>query len=102
MEIRLEPNLRSCIETVAKMEYERVLGLLLKKGQVERQLEQKFELLKAFLESADFGKLRSLSEGFLLNGRRVEFILKSTGIMGSYKIEMSQLKNDTGQNDTSF
>jgi hypothetical protein len=61
----------------AKREYETVLSLLLRGKQEDGQLEEKLELLRLFLESADFDRLRSLSEEPLLNGKRVEFILKS-------------------------
>ena len=91
MEIKLEPSLSSCIETVAKKEYKRVLSILLKGDQEEGQMEEKLELLKLFLESADFNHLRSLSEKFLLNGRRVEFMVKSTNNPPKYEIEINQV-----------
>jgi hypothetical protein len=90
MEIRLEPSLSSCIETVAKAEYERVLSLLLKGKQEDHQLEEELELLRVFLESADFSRLRGLSEKFLLDGRRVEFILRSTKAEPQYEIEVKE------------
>jgi len=90
MEIRLEPSLSNCIETVAKREYERVLSILLKEDQEDRQLEEELELLRLFLESADFSQLRSLSEDLLLDGRRVEFILKSTDSPPGYEVGIDQ------------
>ncbi len=86
IEIKLEPGLSSCIETVAQREYERVLGMLLKGDREDRQLEEELELLRLFLESADFGQLRSLSEGLLLDGRRVEFTLRSTDSLPGYEV----------------
>ena len=77
MELRLEPNISSCIETVAKKEYERVLSILLKGEKDNRRLEEKLELLRIFLESADFRDLRGRSEKIMSKGRRVEFILRS-------------------------
>jgi hypothetical protein len=88
MEIRLEPTLAGCIETVAKKEYERVLGLLLKALDEDPDLAEELELLRLFLESADFGELRSRSDVFLLAGRRVEFKLRPTGGAPGYEIEM--------------
>jgi hypothetical protein len=88
VEIRLEPSLAGCIETVAKREYERVLSILLKEDREDGQLEKELELLRVFLESADFGRLRSLSEDILLDGRRVEFILRSTDTPPGYEIEV--------------
>jgi hypothetical protein len=90
MEIKLEPSLSNCIETVAKREYERVLSILLKEDQEDRQLEEELELLRLFLESADFSQLRSLSEDLLLDGRRVEFILKSTDSPPGYEVGIDQ------------
>jgi hypothetical protein len=77
MEIKLEPSLDHCIETVAKNEYERVLAILLK-GCEDRQLEDQLELLRLFLESADFGSLRSRCEDLLIAGKRVTVTLRST------------------------
>ena len=53
------------------------------------QLEEKLELLRLFLESADFKHLRSLSEEPLLNGKRVEFTLKSTNSVPEYEIDIN-------------
>jgi hypothetical protein len=47
MEIRLEPDLSHCIETVAKREYERVLSLLLKGCNEDKPLEDELELKSA-------------------------------------------------------
>ncbi len=91
-EIKLEPSLSSCIETVAKREYERVLGILLKGDREDRQLEEELELLRLFLESADFGRLRSLSENLLLDGRRIEFILRSTDSLSGYEVGIKDYK----------
>ena len=88
MEIRLEPTPSSCIETVAKKEYERVLSLLLKAREEDPELAEELELLRLFLESADFGELRSRSDEFLLIGRKVEFKLRSAGGAPGYEIEM--------------
>ena len=91
IEIKLEPTLSSCIETVAKRDYERVLSILLKGEQEGTQLEEELELLRLFLESADFGQLRSLSEEVLLSGKRVEFRLRSTGGVPEYEVEINRV-----------
>ena len=90
MEIKLEPTVDSCIETVAKKEYERILRILLKGNQDDEHLEEELELLKLFLESADFGQLRSFSDKFLLKGERVEFTLKPTNNPPQYEVEINQ------------
>ncbi len=44
-------------------------------GGGDRGLEEKIELLKAFLESANFGRLRSQSEAYLVIGKKVKFVI---------------------------
>lgn len=90
MEIKLEPSLSHCIETVAKSEYERVLSLLLKGKEEDDQLVAELELLRIFLESADFGRLRSRCEEFLLAGKRVLVRLTSISVPPKYEVEIIQ------------
>ena len=48
---------------------------LLKKGE-EKELEERLEVLRLFLKSVDFKGLRGEYERYLLEGRRVKFILR--------------------------
>ena len=73
--IELKPDLSSCIETLSKKEYERTLNLLLKEKSVDERLGEKLELLRLFLESADFGHLRSQYEGYLAERKEVTFLI---------------------------
>lgn len=73
--IELKPSLSSCIETLSKEEYERTLNLLLKRGVVDGELGERLEVLRLFLESTDFGHLRSQYEGLLTEGKRVTFLI---------------------------
>ncbi len=50
------------------------MSKLLKKSE-ELELVEKLELLRLFLESADFNKLRSEFEKHLVAGKKVKFIL---------------------------
>jgi hypothetical protein len=84
--IELKPNLSSCIETLSKQEYERVLNLLLKKGPVDEGLGEKLEVLRLFLESTDFGRLRSQYEGYLIEGKKVTFLIYPEEGKVSYKL----------------
>jgi len=93
MEIKLKPTLSHCIETVAKREYERVLSILLKRDQEDTRLAEELELLRLFLESADFGRLRGLSEDLLIDGRNVEFTLKSIDSPPGYEVGINQSWN---------
>jgi len=73
--IELKPNLSSCIETLSKKEYERTLNLLLKEGCADEELGKRLEVLRLFLESTDFGYLRSQYEGYLTEGKKVIFLI---------------------------
>jgi hypothetical protein len=91
MEIKLEPSLTHCIETTAKREYERVLGQLLKGKEEDSQLAEELELLRIFLESADFGQLRSRCDDSLTAGRKVEARLRSSNSAPGYEIEIVEI-----------
>jgi hypothetical protein len=67
------PTLSSCIETTAEREYWQAVGEYLRTG--EKELEGKIELLRLFLEKADFRELRRQSEKYLIEGKNVSFIL---------------------------
>jgi hypothetical protein len=73
--IELTPTLTHCIETTARQEFSRATGEYLQKAEGDRELEQKIELLRMFLESADFRELRRQSEKHLTEGKTVRFIL---------------------------
>ena len=89
LEIKLEPSLASCIEKVAKREYEQILRGILHKGEENTELQERLGTLRLFLESADFGKLRSGYEKYLLAGKRMKFILRLTGVNAEYEMEIS-------------
>jgi len=91
MEIKLEPSLSHCIETVAKREYERVLSFLLRGKEEDAQLAEELELLRMFLESADFSQLRSRCEEFLLADKRIAVTLRSTNVLPKYEIEVNEV-----------
>jgi hypothetical protein len=87
MEIKLKPDLSHCIQTVAKRRYERVLSLILG-GKQEESLTDELELLRLFLESADFRQLRSRCEESLLAGKRVEITLRPAPGVPPYETEL--------------
>jgi len=84
--IELKPNLSSCIETLSKKEYERTLNLLLKEGRVNEELGERLEVLRLFLESTDFGYLRSQYEGYLTEEKKVTFLIYPEDGKVSYKL----------------
>ncbi len=73
--IELFPSLSHCIETTAKEEFWILVNQYMESGREDKKLEEKIELLKAFLESADFKKLRSQSERYLVEGKKIKFVI---------------------------
>ncbi|MFC1944552.1 hypothetical protein ACFLX5_03550 [Chloroflexota bacterium] len=86
--VELVSSLYRCIETVAKSEYHEALRKLLV-GESSDELEEKINILKSFLETMDFSKLRRESEKYLLRGKRVQFIVYLD--MGVTKYEMHEI-----------
>jgi hypothetical protein len=75
VKIELMPDHEHCIETVAKRKYTELLQRLLGNATSDTETEEKLETLKLFLETSDFGKLRSKSEEQLIQGKKVHFIV---------------------------
>jgi len=73
--VELFPSLSHCIETTAREEFWNSVNQYMESGQGDKKLEEKIELLRAFLESADFKKLRSQSERYLVEGKKVKFVI---------------------------
>jgi len=85
-QIELVPDLSHCIETVARREYENLAKTYLRADKGDSEFEEKIELLLSFLESADFRELRKQSEGFLLKGQKIKFILCRERGKAKYKM----------------
>ena len=84
----LEPDLSRCIETVAREEFRRSMRLLLDGGK-QTGLAERTELLRLFLETADFGELRRISEPLLAQGRKVMFsVYEDEGVV-RYRLQAS-------------
>jgi hypothetical protein len=75
VQVELTPDPSHCIETVARKEYQNLVSGYLQAGKGDSEFEDKVELLRSFLESADFRKLRKQSEEYLLKGQNIKFIL---------------------------
>ena len=87
--IELNPSLTSCIESEAKREYRETLRKLLAAEDETPELKARFELLRAFLERADFGQLRADYEKRLLEGRKVKFTIYMEKGEPRYSVEIS-------------
>ena len=70
IKIELTPNLEHCIETTARKEHQRLMLEYLG-GKGPADFEDRVELLRTFLETADFRKLRKESEAELLQEKKV-------------------------------
>ena len=75
--IELVPDLSHCVQTRAKQEYAATMSKIMS-GDESPGLDDRLELLKAFLEKADFSRLRRESEEHLMQGRKVKFILSGS------------------------
>jgi hypothetical protein len=73
--IELFPSLSHCIETTAREEFWESANQYMKGARKDKGLQEKIELLKAFLQSMDFKKLRSQSERYLVEGKQVKFVI---------------------------
>ncbi len=69
------PTLEHCVETLSRNEFWSSVSQYVERGLADKDLEAKIELLKAFLESADFRRLRSQSEKCLVEGQKVKFVV---------------------------
>ena len=88
MEIELEPDLSHCIQTLAKREYDQIMSHLLETSADNPELGERLEILKSFLESADFNKLRSEYEPYIVQGKKVTFILYTKTDSTKYRMEI--------------
>ena len=86
LKIALVPDLSHCIETVARRKHAELSQGLLGSETGNTETEEKLEILRLFLETADFRKLRSESEKQLIDGRNVRFTVYLEG--GVPKCEM--------------
>ena len=88
--IELFPSLSRCIETTASEEFWNSANQYMECGQKDKKLEEKIELLKAFLESADFKKLRRDSERHLVQGKKVRFLIRCKEGKPSYEMTVTE------------
>ncbi|MGQ9474601.1 MAG: hypothetical protein ACUVRX_07115 [Actinomycetota bacterium] len=77
--VKLEADYGHCLETAARREYQR-LTLAYLRGELEdSEAEERIELLREFLERADFAGLRQASERRIREGRGTAFTLFREG-----------------------
>lgn len=88
VEIELEPDLSSCVQTLAKSEYNRLMRELLTSDEEDAEVQERLETLRIFLESTDFSELRSRYEPYLVQGKRVRFRLRQAAGQAECRMEI--------------
>lgn len=73
--MQLYPTLEHCIETTARHEFNRMVEHCLAAGEVDKHSADRIDLLRNFLETADFRALRQESSFYLIMGEKVRFVL---------------------------
>ena len=86
--IELVPTLDHCIETTARQEFKHAVDRYLETGSSDVELEARIELLRSFLETTDFKRLRSESEKHLTAGEKVTFLLWDEGGKPRYEMRV--------------
>ncbi len=90
LKIELVPNLDHCIETVARRKCDELARILLESQTCNSEVTEQLELLRLFLETADFKKIRAESEKYLISGHNVQFIVYFDKNALQYKMHMTQ------------
>jgi len=85
--VELLPDISHCVETRAKQEYAATMSRILS-GDQSPGLDERLELLRTFLEKADFSRLRRESEEHLTEGRKVGFVLSGSAGSGELSVQM--------------
>ncbi|WP_287154281.1 hypothetical protein [Candidatus Solincola tengchongensis] len=77
--VELGADAEHCLETAARREYQRLMGAFLRGELEEVEAEAGIELLREFLERADFAALRRACEGRLRKGMDTVLLLYREG-----------------------
>ena len=78
-----------CIKCLAEQELNNCLLELLRGEGEENELQQRFEMLLAFLKSPESKKLRDESEKYLAEGKKVALKLSLTDGIPKYDLEIN-------------
>ena len=76
-----------CIETAARQRHRRLVEQMLQSASASALEAQEADLLRVFLETADFPRLRAQSEAVMAEGRRVVFEIVDDGEGVSWQME---------------
>ncbi len=78
-----------CIKCLAEQELNNCLLELLRGEGEEKELQQKFEMLLAFLKSPELQKLRDESEKYLAEGKKVSVKINLETDKPKYELKIS-------------
>lgn len=87
MEVRLPVTLEHCIESAVRDTYGASLSACL--GEDEGACPEICDLLARFAAAADFPALRRLSEPYLLDGKKVCFVIRAQDGGAAYRLEIT-------------
>jgi len=76
--VKLHPSTESCVETAAQHRFRDLSQSALRGEKMNDDTMQEIDLLRRFLETADFPRLRAESEGSIREGRKVTFHISET------------------------
>ncbi len=85
--IIIEPTEHMCVETMARKMYWSMVDEYLSMGVEDREIEEKIELLRIFLEESDVGKFRSEVEEYMQKGHS-PFLLLVKDDLGKINVEI--------------
>jgi len=77
-----------CIKCLAEQELNNCLMELLKSEENDEKIQQRFEMLVAFLKSPESQKLRDESEKYLAEGKKVTLRVSFTCGKPKYKLKL--------------
>ena len=77
-----------CIKCLAEQELNNCLRELLREESANKEMQQRFEMLLAFLKSPESQKLRAESEKYLAEGRKVTLRLSFTDGKPKYELNI--------------
>ena len=90
MRIELTPTLTHCIESAARDAYSGSLDQYIEQARDDKELEERIELLRLFLESMDFRELRRESEKHMTDGKTVRFLVYLEGRKPKYELRVDR------------
>jgi hypothetical protein len=95
-DIEMEPKYSTvelpgrCLKCLAEQEYGDCLRALLRGDEGKKELEEKFEAVVSLLKSPDLTKLRSDSEKYLSDGKRVRLVISTEKGEAKYRLEVEE------------